>query len=354
LIKQARPNPATQVRGVTAVEPKQSQASDEAYLKVLSRLYDLLLAPVLPVLKDTPLQTSILVVPDGPLQLLPFEMLGHETKAGWRWAGSDFVFREYSSAMMLLWWRLSDLGPQGSTLGQQPKPSTEMKLLAFGDPVYNAAQTPGANRGRTRSAFERAGYSFPALPGTRIELMNVGKTFGLPANSSDLKLGPLATKSTLKRLDKSGELKHYRYLHFATHGILANDVPGVGQPALVLSLTGNSDSEGFLTMEEVEHLQLRADLVTLSACQTGLGRQITGEGTMGMARAFVVAGAPSVIVSLWSVSDESTAKLMQLFYTHLVKEHRDKGTALQMAREELRKQYPNPYYWAPFILIGEK
>jgi CHAT domain-containing protein len=75
---------------------------------------------------------------------------------------------------------------------------------------------------------------------------------------------------------------------------------------------------------------------------------------MGMARAFIIAGAPSVVVSLWSVPDESTAKLMQLFYTQLVKEHRDKGVALQLAREELRKQYPNPYYWAPFVLIGER
>src|ERR1051325_8961542 len=133
----------------------------------------------------------------------------------------------------------------------------------------------------------------------------------------------------------------------------SNGRAGGGQPVLGLSLRG-PDNEGFLIMKEVQDLRIRADLVVLSACQTGLGKQISGEGTMGMARAFIVAGAPSIVVSLWSVSDESTAKLMQLFYTHLVKEHRDKGVALQMAREELRKQYPNPYYWAPFILIGEK
>lgn len=75
---------------------------------------------------------------------------------------------------------------------------------------------------------------------------------------------------------------------------------------------------------------------------------------MGMARAFIVAGAPSVVVSLWTVEDESTAKLMQQFYTHLVKEHRNKAEALQLAREELRKQYPNPYFWAAFVLVGEK
>jgi CHAT domain-containing protein len=246
------------------------------------------------------------------------------------------------------------MGPQGSTFGQRPTPSTEQKLLAFGDPDYgNPRGETSPDRGRTRSAFEQAGYRFPPLPGTRVEVTSIGRIFGLPANSPDLKLGPAATKSVLKHLDKTEQLKHYRYIHFATHGILADDVPGVGQPALVLSQRG-SDADGFLTMKEVQDLQLASDLVVLSACQTGLGRQITGEGTMGMARAFIIAGAPSVVVSLWSVPDESTAKLMQLFYTQLVKEHRDKGVALQLAREELRKQYPNPYYWAPFVLIGER
>jgi CHAT domain-containing protein/tetratricopeptide (TPR) repeat protein len=357
LIQQARPNPTKDVRALIdedaadAAEATRPQASSDSYRKVLARLYDLLLAPVL---KDAPPQTSILIIPDGPLQLIPFEMLGHGTPRGWRWAGSDHVFREYNSALVLALWRLDEMGPQGSTFGQQPKPSTEQKLLAFGDPDYSG--TSGAtspDRGRTRSAFERAGYKLPPLPGTRVEVTGIAKIFGLPSGSPDVKLGPSANKAVLKQLNKSEELKHYRYLHFATHGILANDVPGVGQPALVLSQTG-SDSEGFLTMKEVQGLRIRADLVVLSACQTGLGKQIAGEGTMGMSRAFIIAGAPSVVVSLWSVPDESTAKLMQLFYTHLIKEHRDKGVALQMAREELRKQYPNPFFWAPFILIGEK
>src|SRR5262249_11468957 len=135
LVQQARPNPSTDVRGVydvTAESPQaSSQASSDSYRKVLARLYDLLLAPVL---KDAPPQTNILVIPDGPLQLIPFDMLGHETSAGWRWAGSDYIFREYNSALVLALWRLDELGPQGSTFGRQPKPSTEQKLLAFGDP----------------------------------------------------------------------------------------------------------------------------------------------------------------------------------------------------------------------------
>jgi CHAT domain-containing protein len=351
LIDQARPRPITG-RGVkvetAAPEPN---AVSRPNFRVLAQLYNLLLSPAL---KEAPSGTKVLVVPDGSLLLLPFEMWGHDTPAGWRWAGSDFVFRYYYSAVMLAMLREEEMGGSPVGIVRQPKPVLQQRLLAFGYPDYtNSREAASADRGKTRGAFEQAGYKFLPLPGTRVEVTNIGKIFGLTTNSSDLKLASAATKSELKRLDKSGALKQYKYLHFATHGILADDVPGVGQPALVLSLAGDSDSDGFLTMKEVQDLRIDADLVVLSACQTGLGKQINGEGVMGMARAFIVAGAPSVVVSLWSVADESTAKLMQQFYTHLVKENKSKGEALRLAREELRKQYPDPYLWAPFVLIGD-
>jgi len=349
LIDQARPRPFVG-RGVKveteSVGPKGASGPN---LKVLEQLYNLLLSPAL---KETPSGTSVLVVPDGPLLLLPFEMWGHDTPAGWKWADSDFVFRYYYSAVMLAMLREAEMGGSPVGIVRKPKPNLQPKLLAFGDPDYsNSRETASPDRGQTRSAFEQAGYKIPPLPGTRVEVRDIGKVFGLASDSPDLRLASAATKSALKRLDKSGELGQYKYLHFATHGILADDVPAVGQPALILA--GDSDSDGFLTMKEIQDLRVNADLVVLSACQTGLGKQITGEGAMGMARAFMVAGASSVVVSLWSVADESTAMLMQQFYTHLVKEHRGKGEALQLAREELRKQYPDPYFWAPFVLIGE-
>ncbi len=357
LIDQARPRPAGD-RGVKAVTgagvPHQAldNSGSGTNYQVLGRLYDLLLSPVL---KEAQPGTTILVVPDGPLALLPFEMWGHSTPAGWRWAGSDFIFRQYYSAMMLALLRSSEMGGLSwfQNYGRRPKPSVEPKLLAFGDPNYASSPAASADRGMTRRAFEQAGYTFPPLPGTRLEVTSIGKVFGLAADSPDLKLASAATESSLKQLDKSEKLTQYRYLHFATHGILTGDIPSVGQPALILSLVGDPDNDGFLTMKEVQSLRVNADLVVLSACQTGLGQQVSGEGVMGMARAFIVAGAPSVVVSLWSVADESTAKLMQQFYTYLVKEHKGKGEALQLAREDLRKQYPDPYFWAPFVLIGE-
>ena len=349
LIDQARPRPFAG-RGVNveteASGPKRVSGPN---FKVLEQLYNLLLSPAL---KDAPSGTNVLVVPDGPLLLLPFEMWGHDTPAGWKWAESNFVFRYYYSAVMLAMLREEEMGGSPVGIVRKPKPNLGPKLLAFGDPDYsNSREAASPDRGQTRSAFEQAGYKIPPLPGTRIEVTDIGKVFGLTTDSPNLKLASAATKSALKRLDKSGELGQYKYLHFATHGILADDVPAVGQPALILA--GDSESDGFLTMKEIQGLRVNADLVVLSACQTGLGKQMTGEGVMGMARAFMVAGASSVVVSLWSVADESTAMLMQHFYAHLVQEHRGKGEALQLAREELRERYPDPYFWAPFVLIGE-
>ena len=110
-------------------------------------------------------------------------------------------------------------------------------------------------------------------------------------------------------------------------------------------------------MSEVFSLKLNTDLGVLSACRTGLGEQVAGEGVIGLMRAFLYAGTPSVVVSLWSVADESTADLMKGFYTKLVSkklEKLDRAEALLEARRELMKTHNHPFYWAPFILVGER
>jgi CHAT domain-containing protein len=153
-------------------------------------------------------------------------------------------------------------------------------------------------------------------------------------------------------------LDQYRYQVFATHGILDNEVPYIKEPALVLCQVGvdskDRDNDGFLTMTEVMNLKLNAEVVALTVCNTGVGKNLTGEGVMGMGRAFQYAGAKSVLISLWSVENESTNLLTEKFFTHL-NDGKDKLESLRLARKDIREAgYEHPFFWAPFILVGDR
>lgn len=176
-----------------------------------------------------------------------------------------------------------------------------------------------------------------------------------------LAIAPAA--SNLKALDfkasramaSSPELAKYRYLHFGTHGYLNTEHPG--SSAIVLSLVderGHSQP-GLLTTNDIYNLKLPAELVVLSACQTGLGKELRGEGLVGLTRGFMYAGAARVVVSLWSVNDKATSELMQRFYRAMLKNGQRPGAALRAAQVEMwkQKQWQAPYYWAPFVLQGE-
>jgi CHAT domain-containing protein len=172
----------------------------------------------------------------------------------------------------------------------------------------------------------------------------------LQPDSTDLYVGMDASKPWLfkEKLDK------YQSIVFATHGYVGEGLPGVMEPVLVLTLVDQpQNQDGFLRMSEVMSLDLTADVVALTACQTGLGQEIKGEGTMGMGRAFQYAGAKSVLMSLWSVSEVSTTKMAEKFLSY-VKQGKNRLEALQLARKEIRAEgYEHPFYWAPFILVGE-
>ena len=201
-----------------------------------------------------------------------------------------------------------------------------------------------------RADQKRGPLMFAPLPATRAEVNRIAATLGVPPDSPDIRLGRAANEKDLKALD----LGAYRFLHFATHGVLAGDVPYLNQPALVLSQTADLGGEdGFLTMSEVLRLPLRADMVVLSACQTALGREITGEGVVGLSRAFLYAGSRAAVVSLWPVDDASTAVFMGRFYEH-VKGGLPPARALARAKQELRASpaHAHPFYWAPFVFFG--
>jgi CHAT domain-containing protein len=146
----------------------------------------------------------------------------------------------------------------------------------------------------------------------------------------------------------------YRVIHIATHGLLDAERPQF--TGVVLSLIGNKSQDGFLRTDEVFNLRLGAPLVMLSACETGLGKEKRGEGVMGLTRAFIYAGAPTVGVSLWSVADKSTAELMTEFYKRLFSS--DTASASASLRDAQLamingKKYSAPFFWAPFVLVGD-
>jgi CHAT domain-containing protein len=183
------------------------------------------------------------------------------------------------------------------------------------------------------------------LPGAEKEAIAIAQLLGTKAI-----IGNQATKvSILKKLPEA------RLVHFATHGLLeygsrSSSLEGLGIPGAI-ALAPSRNDDGLLTTSDVLNLRLRAELVTLSACDTGQGR-ITGDGVVGLSRAFISAGVPSVVVSLWAVPDAATAKLMTTFYSTL-QQQPDKAQALRQAMLTTMKNYPYPIEWAAFTLIGE-
>jgi CHAT domain-containing protein len=152
-----------------------------------------------------------------------------------------------------------------------------------------------------------------------------------------------------------GELSKYRYVHFATHGYIDSDRPDLS--AIVLSLVDEEGKpeDGFLRAHDIYNLNLPAEVVVLSACETGLGKQIKGEGLVGLTQGFMYAGARRVVVSLWNVNDKATAELMARFYRGMLRENKTPAAALRTAQLEMSQQgkWRSPYYWAAFVLQGE-
>lgn len=179
----------------------------------------------------------------------------------------------------------------------------------------------------------------PSLAGAETEANQIADLFKTQAIT-----GSKATETAIiPKMSKA------RIIHFATHGLL-DDFKGLGVPGAIALAPSNQD-DGFLTSGEILDMKLNAELVVLSACDTGSGK-ITGDGVIGLSRSLITAGVPSIIVSLWSVNDNSTAFLMNEFYRNL-QQNPDKAVALRQAILTTKKQYFNPLDWAAFTLIGE-
>jgi len=173
---------------------------------------------------------------------------------------------------------------------------------------------------------------------------------------SKMYVGNNATEENVKK-----ESGNFSLLHFSAHGLLDEKRPLYS--GVVLALEDEEKDDGLLQTYEIFNLDLNADLVTLSACNTGLGKLHRGEGLIGLTRAFMYAGAKSVLVSLWSVHDQSTTSLMKNFYKNLIEKGLNPKKALREAKLQLLRDsseiqgneilYSNPFFWAPFVLIGD-
>lgn len=336
-----------------------------AFVAASNALYKVVLEPAASIFSEK----RLMVVADGALNYVPFEVLLKSADGG-----------DFASLGYLVKTNEIIYAPSASVVGaikQQRAKTNSRALLIIADPVFNsndarAKKAPAAAAGTDadvrglgiQSALADVDGSAPApssgpmeglplarLTGTRIEADQISKLAKASGGQADVWLDLDASEENLDTRD----MTKYRIIHVATHGLLNAERPQF--TGVVLSLVGNKTRDGFVRTDEVFNLRLGSPLVMLSACETGLGKEKRGEGVMGLTRAFMYAGAPTVGVSLWSVADKSTADLMTDFYQRLLS-----TTATNTASGSLRgaqlamingKKYSAPFYWAPFVLVGD-
>ncbi|TRZ92879.1 CHAT domain-containing protein [bacterium] len=280
----------------------------------------------------------IVFVPDDILNLLPFETLISDDRKE-RWLVQDYAIAYVPSLSSL-----RELNIRKKGLRSQPKKD----LLAFGDPYYGSNEEDV--RGQGSDIFQDF-YSNPSLNFFRLKYSGL-ETRGIASLFKASRTDAFQRENATEDRLKSEPLTDYRIIHFATHGLIDDKKPA--RSSIILSLDQDPAEDGFLQMREVFDLKMNADLVVLSACQTGLGQFIRGEGIEGMSRAFFYAGSSSVLMSLWAVNDQATYQLMERFYRHL-KSSENPMNALRRAKLEMigSKVLSHPYYWAGFILNGK-
>ena len=335
------------------------------FVAASNALYKVVLEPAAGMIGDK----RLMIVADGALNYIPFEALLKTADSG-----------DFSSLGYLVKTNEVIYAPSASVVGaikQQRAKATGRAILVIADPVFNSNDTRAQKTTGTpasdaevrglgiQGALADVAGSTPApasnaameglplarLNGTRVEADQIAKLAKASGGQADVWLDLDANEDNLAARD----ISKYRIIHVATHGLLNAERPQF--TGVVLSLVGNKTRDGFVRTDEVFNLRLGSPLVMLSACETGLGKEKRGEGVMGLTRAFMYAGAPTVGVSLWSVADKSTADLMTDFYKRLLStgEGTTSSSALRGAQLAMisGKKYSAPFYWAPFVLVGD-
>ena len=219
-------------------------------------------------------------------------------------------------------------------------------ILAFGDPDFGPMESNTNGDDIFQNFYSSNAFNFYRLKYSGTEIERISSLF--KQKRREIFVRESATEEQLKNL----KLDDYKIIHFATHSLIDDKKPA--RSSIVLSLNDDTAEDGFVQMREIYNLKLNADLVTLSACQTGLGQFIRGEGIEGLNRAFFYAGSSSVLMSLWAVNDQATYQLMERFYSHL-RSSKQIASSLRKAKLEMiaSDTVSHPYYWAGFIVTGK-
>lgn len=297
----------------------------------------------------------LIVVADGILQYIPFQLLTDPSDTGEPLVARHEIVNAPSASTLVLLRR--------ETAG---RPEAPKLLAAFGAPAVLSnyvSETPARGREGETQPSDEMGQRAPAGgPADTLDPGRIGSLFFArqemnvlrkmaPAGQASVYSGFDATRARLRELD----LRQYRILHFATHGLLDAEQPG--RSGLMLSLVDRDRRpvSGFVGLSDIYNLRAPVDLVVLSACSSALGRDVRGEGLMGLTRGFMYAGASGVVASLWDVDDEATSELMKHFYANMLKEGMTPAEALREAQNSIRQdsQWRSPHYWAAFTLHGE-
>ncbi|HMK37310.1 MAG TPA: CHAT domain-containing protein [Desulfomonilaceae bacterium] len=344
-------------------EPFEKVKLDQFDATLGKKLYERLLATPF---KQVPQGAPVKIIPDGFLALLPFEALVAQGEAHWQigqWGSYPEGLTYAVDVHPISYYQSVNAITIVRTLMKKPEQSNRMLVVA--DPVFTIADSRAQQgdqgirlaENRNDAGFhlmtaveEEAGGSFNLnrLPGTGKLADDLRKLYGKDA---EVYRGLQSTKQTLMS-QIAPTISAYKYVVFATHGFAGNGIPGIMEPVLALTMVPPG-TDGLLTASEVAGLKMAADVAALTACQTGTGFRLAGEGVMSMGRAFQLAGARSVIMSLWSVSETSSIMLMESFFSKL-KQGKSKLDALSAARAELRRSgFRHPFFWSAFVLVGE-
>ncbi len=297
--------------------------------------HELYLAAVAPAISQIANYENLIVIPDGALFELPFEVLLPVPAGNAGWKDLSYLASKHSityapsaSIYLTLKNRKSEEGKGAARFDKE--------LLALGAPDYTMLDPLPGYRGR-----------IVPLPHSRDEVLSISSD--LKNDQKDIYLGRDANEALLKRKIKTGS---FRVAHLATHGIVNRAEPTSSCIVLCPDAAGTED--GYFQTLEVMSQPMDVGLIVLSACESARGEIGRGEGVVGLSRAFLASGARGLIASLWAVSDESTARLMEEFYGRMLKGRQPAGQALNDARFALMKdtRYAHPYHWSAFVVIG--
>ncbi|HEV7498367.1 MAG TPA: CHAT domain-containing protein, partial [Vicinamibacteria bacterium] len=298
-------------------------ARDLDYAAPAARLYQALLSPARDVLRAA---RRVVIVPDGALWELPFQAL--------RPQGGRFLIEDVAVSYVPSLSVLRDM--QGR---QRARDRPDGAFLALGNPDLGA----GVRRGAASALLSSA---LAALPQAEVQVREIARLYD--PRTTAVRVGAGARESWFK-----AEASHYRILHLATHGVLDDASPLYSEMVLAAPAAGERE-DGLLEAREILDLHLNADLVVLSACETGRGRAGAGEGLIGMSWAFFVAGCPTTVASQWKVEAASTSRLMLAFHRELRGGHPPADALRLAALAQLRRpDERHPFYWAGFVAMGD-